>query len=296
MSASNNESRKSGASCLLKVQGMRQNLNPMEQKVADYVLQHPREAVRLTIDELADRVQTSYATVTRFCKRSGFTGYKEFRDALVEEVLREAPTGGWEPEQPIQRGATLPQVCDAVFSFSDRVLKDSYAMLDYEIIDAAVRSLLRARRILFIGVGTSGISARYAYSKFFRLGLPCQVELDAVISKMQCSLLEAGDVLFAISSSGRSREIIESVKIAKGRGATIISLSDFAETPLSTAAEITLFTTPRNASLYKEIEMPLLIPQIALIDSLFSCLGTRDDAFTATHARTKRVGDESKLE
>ena len=85
------------------------------------------------------------------------------------------------------------------------------------------------------------------------------------------------------------------MEVAKARGATVISLSDFAETPLSTSAQITLFTTPRNANLYKEIEMPLLIPQIAIIDSLYSCLGTRDDAFGSIHARTKKAADQSKL-
>ncbi|MFP4535202.1 MAG: MurR/RpiR family transcriptional regulator [Spirochaetaceae bacterium] len=295
MNSGNEPSRSHGASCLLKVQGMRGNLNPMERKVADFVLEQPREAVSLTIDELANRVETSYATVTRFSKRVGYRGYKEFRSDLVREVLGESSPASWQAEGPIEPGAALARVCDAVFAFSDRVLKDSYEMLDYETIDAAVRALLEARRILFLGVGTSGISARYAYSKFFRLGLPCQIELDSVMSKMQCSLLEEGDVLFAISSSGRSREVLENVRVAKARGATVISLSDFAETPLSTSAQITLFTTPRNANLYKEIEMPLLIPQIAIIDSLYSCLGTRDENFGSIHARTKEVADESKL-
>lgn len=267
----------------------------MEQKVADFVLGEPREAVRLTIDELADRVETSYATVTRFCRRIGYGGYKEFRNALVREVLGESAGSGWQAGGPIEPGATLTEVCDAVFAFSDRVLKDSYDMLDYEAIDMTVRAFLGAKTILFLGVGTSGISARYAYSKFFRLGLPCRDEGDSVMSKMQCSLLEGGDVLFAISSSGRSREVLENVSVAKERGATVIALSDFAETPLSTTADINLFTTPRNASLYKEIEMPLLIPQIAIIDSLYSCLVTRDDAFGAVHARTKKAADESKL-
>ena len=274
---------------------MRDSLNRMEQKVADYVLVNPREVVRMTIDDLAHTVGTSYATVSRFCKRSGFSGYKEFRDSLVAEVLGAAPAEQWGRDWSVDQNAGVEEVCSATFSYSARVLKDSYAMLDHRTVEKAVKGFLSAGRILFFGVGTSGISARYAHSKFFRLGLPCIIELDPVMGKMHCGLLEAGDVLFAISSSGRSREVLEGVEIAKNQGAVVVALSDFAETPLSSAADINLYTTSRNVTLYKEIEMPLLIPQVALIDSLFSCVGMRNERFVASHSRTKQIGDKSKL-
>ena len=143
--------------------------------------------------------------------------------------------------------------------------------MDYAIIEKAVNQLIAAKTICFIGAGTSGISARYAYSRFFRIGLSCVFEADATLYRMRVATLRPGDLLFAISSSGRSSDIVNCAITAQKNGVTVISLSDFAVSPLTKNSDINLFTTPRNASLFQNIDMPLVVSQITVIDALYSC-------------------------
>ncbi|MDZ7724096.1 MAG: SIS domain-containing protein [candidate division KSB1 bacterium] len=124
----------------------------------------------------------------------------------------------------------------------------------------------------------------------------CISENDPTVYKIKASLLTEQDVLFAISSSGRSADIVDAAQIARHGGATVISLCDFAVSPLTKSSNINLYTTPRDTTLFLNIDMPLIIGQISIIDILFSCCCriTGQHAFDMMHT-TKKIADKEKL-
>jgi DNA-binding MurR/RpiR family transcriptional regulator len=90
--------------------------------------------------------------------------------------------------------------------------------------------------------------------------------------------------------------VVEAARISHANGAKIVSLSDFAISPLSKTSDINLYTTPRNAAQFMDIEMPLIVGQIGIIDILFACclkrLGKPSlDAFRST----KDIADSEKI-
>ncbi len=119
-------------------------------------------------------------------------------------------------------------------------------MVDSSVLEKAAAMLLSARKIFFIGAGTSHISSLYAHMKFFRIGLNCAHESIMTFSRLQASLLGKEDVLFAISSSGRSRSIVEAARVARSNSAKVIGLSDFAISPLTRLSTLNLHTAPRS--------------------------------------------------
>ena len=259
------------SSCLLRIRGMFDSFKSAEARLAEYVLHNQETAVNLTIDELATKSQTSYATVARFCKKLGYDGYKDFKNSLIQDVVNRQSCEALEEDLNINLHESLEDICQSVYRFFIRSLEESLSILDYAIIEQAVNQLIAAKTICFIGAGTSGISARYAYSRFFRIGLSCVFEADATLYRMRVATLRPGDLLFAISSSGRSSDIVNCAITAQKNGVTVISLSDFAVSPLTKNSDINLFTTPRNASLFQNIDMPLVVSQITGIDALYSC-------------------------
>ena len=168
-------------------------------------------------------------------------------------------------------------------------------MIDLKEIERAVDAMVASDQVLFVGSGTSGVSCTYAYTKFFRLGIDCQVQIDPVLSKMKAGILDRDDVLFAISSSGRTRHAIDAAQLAKDQGATVIALTDYAISPLSKIADINLYTTPRNVNHHLELEMPLLIGQITLIDVLQICCVSRlPEEALGEYRTTKTAADLEK--
>lgn len=293
--AGNTHMRK--GSCILRIKGVYDSLKSAEKRLADYVLQNPEETVNATMEELEARSSSSYATIFRFCKKVGFNGFKDFKNSLIQDVLHNNNIENVIEDFTIGKNASTATVSEKVYDFSYKILEDSMSMLDVSVIEKAVEKILSAKSVYFIGAGTSGVSARYAYTKFFRLGVPCFYESDSTIYRMKSSILSDEDVLFAVSSSGRTANIVEAVRAAKKNNTSVISLSDFAISPLTKASDINLYTTPRNASLFLNIEMPLIIGQITIIDILYSCCCVRlGDKASDFYSSTKSSADEEKIQ
>ena len=291
-----NTKRTFKGSCILRIQGVYDSLKAADKRLADYILQNVEKTVGLTIEELAKDSNSSYATISRFCKKVGFSGFKEFKGNLLNDAA--ANKGFEELSEPftIDPNASTESVCEKVYGLSKRILDESMTILDYPAIDAAVDKILKAESVCSIGAGASGISARYAYSKFFRIGIPSYYEADSTLYKMKVSILTEKDVLFAISSSGRTAEIVECARMASKNNVHVISLSDFAISPLTKVSNSNLYTTPRNASLFLDMDMPLIIGQIAIIDILYSCCCVKMSNKAADlYSKTKLSADAEKL-
>ncbi len=281
--------------CLLRIRGIHDSLKSAERRLADYILANSSRVVSLTMEELEAESSSSYATIYRFCKKLGFSGFRELKSALVQDVLGARSSPSTYEEVTIHDQMPIAEIVDKVFGFSSQVLNDTRSMVDVEVIQEAVSLLTGGGEVLFVGAGTSGISAQYAFTKFFRLGVDCHVEMDPVLCKMKAGILGEGDVAFAISSSGRTSHTISTAEHAKRQGATIIALTDYAVSPLSKIADVNLYTTPRNVNNHLELEMPLLIGQITIVDLLqMCCLSRVVDEATRRYAKTKVAADSEK--
>jgi DNA-binding MurR/RpiR family transcriptional regulator len=281
---------------ILRTKGAYSSLKAADKRLADFILQIVEKVVNLTIEELAESSKSSYATISRFCKKIGFSGFKEFKSNLINDIATNKNLDEILDAFSIDSNVSTERICGKVYELSLKILEESMAMIDYSSIDMVVERFLNAENVCFIGTGASGISARYAYSKFFRIGIPCYYEPDATLYKMRVSILTPKDVLFAISSSGRTAEIVECARMAIKNNVYVISLSDFAISPLTKVSNANLYTTPRNASLFLNIDMPLITGQIALIDILYSCCCIRmSEKASGLYNKTKASADSEKL-
>ncbi|MGL4738900.1 MAG: MurR/RpiR family transcriptional regulator [Cellulosilyticaceae bacterium] len=242
------------------------------------------------MNDLALQTNTSYATITRLINRLGFSGYKEFKKALQQDASN-SNSLDFLDVITFNQGTPTKKICQNIYSLSSSILNESFSILDADLIDQAAEAIIHANSVCFVGTGLSGICSSYAYSRFFRIGITSFYNEDITHAKMKASLLKKEDILFTISSSGRSTNILDCVSLAKNNGTQIISLSDYALSPLSQLSDIQLFTTPRNSSQFHDIDIPLLLGQLYIIDTLYMCccvkLGRRSsDLFIQTKATT----------
>ncbi len=280
----------------LRINSVYDSLKSAEKRVADYILQNPRLVVDMTINELAEQSNSSYATINRFCKKLDYAGFKELRSSIVYYLTHNKGVDEMIKELDIPQNASVEELCENVYTLAYKVLDESLAFMDIDVVEAVVDAMLSARKICFVGSGASGICASYAYLQCLRIGLPCQYEPDTTIYRMATSLLEKGDLLFAISSSGRTGDIVEAARIAKKNGVTVVSLSDFAISPLAKVADFNLYTTPRNGSSFLNIDMPLIVGQITIVDILYACLCVKNPEHSSSaYGKTRASIDAEKI-
>jgi RpiR family carbohydrate utilization transcriptional regulator len=281
--------------CLVRMEGLYGSLGRAEKRLADYIFAHPEAVINISIQSLQLKSGVGYATIIRFCQKAGYRGFKAFKRSLAYDLTHARRSLTGPIEFSIQGEDGMETIIHKTFNSSYDILEETRSMLDAASLYTVVDKLMTAGEIYFIGTGMSGVSARYASARFFRLGLPCTAESDPTLYKIKSSLLKERDVLFAISSSGRSLNVVDAARIATDTGVTVVALTDFAISPLSRLAKINLYTTPRNTRLFLHLDMPLIIGQINILDVLFfACCARMGRRSADIINATKRIADGEK--
>ncbi|WP_250532225.1 MurR/RpiR family transcriptional regulator [Caballeronia sp. ATUFL_F1_KS39] len=221
---------------LSQVEAMRAQLRPSERKLAEYVLEAPREVLDLSMTEFAARAGVSQPTIARFCQALGFSGFREFKIRLAQGVAADVPTVYRDVRTDEPAAGVAAKVLDrtigALIAVRNSLSSDSVA--------AAIAMLAEARRIEFYGAGGSGIAALDIQHKFFRLGVPSVAYSDPHTYTTSAALLGAGDVVVAISNTGRTRDILDACRSALNGGAKVIAITH-GNSPLARLATVGLF-------------------------------------------------------
>ncbi|ABE32345.1 transcriptional regulator, RpiR family [Paraburkholderia xenovorans LB400] len=216
---------------------MRDQLRPSERKLADYVIEAPREVLDLSMTEVAARAGVSQPTIARFCHALGFSGFREFKIRLAQGIASGVPT----VYRDVRPDEGAPGLIAKVFDRTIGTLIEVRNSLSPDSVEAAVELLANAARIEFYGAGGSGIAAQDIQHKFFRLGMPSVAYSDPHTYSMSAALLGPGDVVVAVSNTGRTRDIIEAARSALARGAKVIAITH-GSSPLARVASICLFS------------------------------------------------------
>ena len=261
---------------LVRLDAMRKKGLGADAKLASYILLHPDQLHSLTIQELAEKTDTSYATVCRFFKKLGVGGFIQFKRIFQEEWNKsklEDTVLEFNIESESQ--ISFEEICGRICDYSVGIINTFPAILKQDTIEKIIALIKKAEQIHFIGLGTSAVTAQYAYTKFFRLKPSCSCEKDIILAKMKAVQMKNNDILFAISSSGRTKSILEVARIAKENHATIISICDFANSPLTNLSDYSICTTVRESNKYIDADYPLIQGQITMIDILYAYMYNR---------------------
>ncbi len=247
---------------LIRLRGLYPSLKAALQKVADVILRQPEMAIYASVNEVAAVAHVSEATVMRFCRILGFKGFQDFKIALAREMV--IPSTRFHEEVSHEGDGAL---ISKVFQTNTAALQDTLEILEIEAIEAAVQLLTTSRQVLVIGVSGSGPAVAYAGNRFLLLGIKAFMYTDFYLMLMAASLLSQDDVVLAISNSGTTREIVETVRVAQEKGARVMCITNNSLSPLARICAPALVTASREMSLPEEA-VASLVCQITILDAL----------------------------
>jgi RpiR family transcriptional regulator, carbohydrate utilization regulator len=251
---------------LTKLRNLRPGLSQSEQRVAELVLRQPQWVIDASIAMLAKKAAVSQPTVIRFCRSLGLNGYLDFRLKLAQTLAAESAPGVPYVHGDVKASDRPAEIVSKVFDRAAGTLMRVGKALDIRAMDAAIKMLTKANRVEFYGLGNSSVVAQDAQYKFFRLGVPAIHFADSHMNNLSAPLLAKGDVVVAISASGRTRELCRSAELAHSAGATVIAIT-IPRSPLATIADITLNAeVEEDPDLYSP--MTSRIVHLTIIDAL----------------------------
>ena len=196
-------------------------LRKSEAKVAAYVLANASEVIKMRIVDLASNSAVSEPTVIRFCRAIGVDGFQSFKLQLAQQL----GLGAVFTQFAVEDSDTVADLLSKVFDTTVGSLITVRDEINSEVLEQAIATISSARRVEFYGFGASGSVAADAQHKFFRLQLSSAAYTDPHIQRMSAISLSPEDVVVAISQSGETQALLQSVELAREAGANVIGLA-----------------------------------------------------------------------
>ena len=256
----------------LRVRGALGKLSSAESRVAEYVLREPEAILGSNIQGLAQASGVSEATVIRFLRRAGFSGFKGFKAAMTQANVLEK--GALPASRKLSDSDTTRAIKTKIFCGCMEALGDTLNVLNDQALSRAIDALYSAPDVEVFGIGGSASVARSALHSFRKIGLRMSLTSDPNAAYLRMERFNPGDVVLAISSSGETPAVLEAVQIAREKGATVISITNVQESTLSRLSDCCLTSMCRTHMLPGD-ETYERVAQIAIIHALYAGVAMR---------------------
>jgi len=254
-----------------RIRMMMPHLTPLEGRVVDMMLGRRDFDESTSLKTVAEDAGVSEAMIIKITKKLGFEGFRDFRAGIVD--YNRLPTA--DLHQELSPDDTGVEIAQKVFRTSMHALEETLSILDPEAFEKAAGLIFNARQRDFYGIGGSAQIARDVSHKFLRIGVRTSVFDDAHMMVMSAALLNEGDVAVGFSHSGETTAVIETLELARRRGARTIALTNYATSPLASLADVVLCSTAQGSPLLGE-NAAARIAQLVIFDAVFAAVAQRD--------------------
>lgn len=254
------------------------DMRASEQKAADYVIQHFDQMPQMTLGSLAKKCNVSQPTVLRMIRAVGFTGFKEFRYAVITELARTekemqiAPLYGYS----FKKEDHLEDIPGKIVTTTAKMMEENLKNFSMKTYRSVIEALQRARLIDIYSVENSNVTARDLLTKLLYLGLDCRYMDDVYHQRICAGNLTDQDVAIGISYSGYSVDTVENIRMAKKSGATTIVITNFKDSLISRYADL-LICTSQEQIFYGDAIFSRTT-QLVLVDMIYMGLLVSNDS------------------
>ena len=249
-------------SAIYTIRSKYSTLSAKEKKIADFILEHPKESVNPSIEELADRIGISESTMVRFARKIGYSGYQRFRIALAREAI---PSSEQLFESEVTEGE---DPVDLVFRNTRKTLEETYSKLDRKAVREAASLLAGCRALFLMGLGGSNIVAQDVYHKLIRTGMNCQYASDFHLQLMLASQATPEDTALIISHTGSGHDTLALAEELRNNGCKLIILTSNTRSPLAKMGDLVLAVSTGSSPVVAE-SFSARITSLVLIDVLY---------------------------
>ena len=234
-----------------------EELTELEQEIARYFLQVDTIVDDLSSQQVTQKLHVSQAALTRFAKKCGFTGYREF----VFQYQHQAN------KQDTHSHQHSPLTKRVLRSYSN-LREQTQDLIDEEQLERVAQLIDDAERVYFFGTGSSGLIAREMKLRFMRLGVVCEALTDQDGFAWTTSIMDENCLVLGFSLSGTTQSVLDSLLDAKEMGAKTILFTSAPNKNSQAYTETVLVANHSQSSYIQRISAQL--PMLILIDLIYA--------------------------
>lgn len=255
-----------------------QRLSGAERKIADVILCDPKKFLEYTLAELSLLSVVSQGSIINFSNKFANGGFPILKLKIA------ACLSGFEkiPFSVAEKTDGAKEVMKKTAQGFMQSLKNTLAVNDEETLERVASRILNANKVQIFGVYRSAVVATDFYYQLLELGIPVSFVSDVLTCAVSAAMLTEQSVAIAISSSGRTADIIDAVKLAKDKGAATVCLTANKNSPLAKLCDDVLLASASGNSLSGNAS-EICIAQLTLTDSICNYLQNKMDDDGKSH-------------
>ncbi|MDT2522045.1 MurR/RpiR family transcriptional regulator [Enterococcus raffinosus] len=200
-------------------------LTKSERKVADYIVSNKDKVVHNTISDLKQLLNVGDATINRLCKKVGFSGFTELKIAIAKNNVRIE-----------QDNFSNTSLLNKIKETLDR----THDLIDENDCRKVVDLIERKRHIYILGKGQSGLAAIDLEKLLLRNGVQSSALLDSDFQVNAANVMTEEDLLIVFSLSGRTANLIDTIKIAKENRVVIVGITNYLLSPIAKLSDLVI--------------------------------------------------------
>lgn len=234
-----------------------EELTELEQEIARYFLQPETIQDDLSSQQVTQKLHISQAALTRFAKKCGFTGYREFVFQYQHQASK--------PDTHSHKHSPLTKRVLRSYSIMREQTQD---LIDEEQLERVAQLIDDAERVYFFGTGSSGLIAREMKLRFMRLGVVCEALTDQDGFAWTTSIMDENCLVLGFSLSGTTQSVLDSLLDAEEMGAKTILFTSAPNKNSQAYTETVLVASHSQSSYIQRISAQL--PMLILIDLIYA--------------------------
>ena len=234
-----------------------EELTELEQEIARYFLQVDTIVDDLSSQQVTQKLHVSQAALTRFAKKCGFTGYREFVFQYQHQASK--------PDTHSHKHSPLTKRVLRSYNIMREQTQD---LIDEEQLERVAQLIDDAERVYFFGTGSSGLIAREMKLRFMRLGVVCEALTDQDGFAWTTSIMDENCLVLGFSLSGTTQSVLDSLLDAKEMGAKTILFTSAPNKNSQAYTETVLVANHSQSSYIQRISAQL--PMLFFIDLIYA--------------------------
>ncbi len=267
------------------IESMMEEYSSAEKKLADYIIKNVEKIPTMTANELAESAGLSAPTVVRFSKKIGYQSLTDFKINISTELQ----TGIDDGFSDIKPNESFYSIKNKLGNNAQVAIRETVDILKEENIQKVVQCLEHAETVFLYGVGASSLVVEDILQKWSRVGKPIIFEKDIHVLLPQFVSNETKKVLWLISNSGNSADVVAVGEIAKDLGIQVIALTQFGNNRLSKLADVVIQTSRPKEITNRSAATNSLLAQFVAIDIIFYLYMAKNEQLSEKVGKTRQA-------
>lgn len=231
-----------------------ENLTNVEKTIADFFISNDKQ-MDFSSNNISNHLFVSEASLSRFAKKLGFEGYREFsyryQDSFMEkETIHE-------------------EYMKEVLNTYQELLNKTYNLIDSQQIRNVSKMLSKKKRVFVYGMGSSGLAAREFEMRFIRIGVDVESITDSHLLMVNSGRITKDCLVIGISISGKTKEVVAAMEEAARKGADVIMITSTKNSSYSSMFDDVLLMAVRENLEYGNVISPQF-PALIVIDIIYA--------------------------